>query len=63
MSKENLFAFVESNEKILVVYGFMPVEECPGSSLRDPMQTIAEDFANGVEVKHEQVVVREKSGG
>jgi hypothetical protein len=54
MSKENLFASVESNEKILLVYGFMPALE---------LKKIAEDFAKGVEVKHEQVVVREKSGG
>jgi hypothetical protein len=35
MSKENLLASVESNEKILLIYGFMPALE---------LKKIAEDF-------------------
>jgi hypothetical protein len=51
MSKENLFASVERDGKVLLVYGYMEAVE---------LKKIAQDFRNGVEVKHPQVKIGSK---
>lgn len=52
MNTEKLFASVESNDKIMYIYGDMQAVE---------LKKLVKDFQKGIEVKHEQVRIVAKT--